>query len=357
MSILTCVSRLRTASVVLIASAVFASACGSEEETSFLHPSDTAIGAQDSEINFTPTDALIDNDRDFTDGAAIADIALMQRFFDRTPYGSRSFLASYASNGVSAASAVLTAALKYQINPIVLIARLQMAQGLVSATEYPEPSTRVEYAFECGCNGATCLPETAGLDRQLECLAARFNSYMQQMNRSVDKMTDGGWGPNIDATTIDGVVVTPPNQATAAIYQFDPYFGEKDRRGAWLFYRLYARYSRAFQYSGTIDPLADGKWIGGACTGTSDCSTDIPNVVCLTNVPGGYCTGDCTATGTCPSAYQRTPSFCGELSDGGGGRCVGFCNPASPNCRDGYQCAPVQLFDTAGTQEYGCIPL
>lgn len=346
---------LRAIAAVLAAGCAALAACGSSSDGTaappFLDPSDINRAGAD-ESPFDPVTSLV-VPSDFTDPSAVRDIATVQRFFERTPYGRRSFLETYSSNGVSAAGAVLAAAVKYRINPIVLLVRMQMSQGLVGLATYPEPSTRVEYVFECGCDGrGNCIPEMAGLDRQVECLAARLRSYLTQISESPDQVTYGGWGPDLPAITLDGVTVTPPDESSSALYQLDPVYGEKGKRGAWLFYRMYLSYSRSFGYSGSIDPELSGGWIGEGCSKDSDCSSAITNVRCLTDSPGGYCSAPCADDG-CPSSQQKPAAYCADLQQLGGG-CVAYCNPAAPNCRDGYVCAKVTLFGSNGQQIDAC---
>ena len=337
---------LATLSVVGVA------ACGaSNEAPSLLDPTDAKPPGA-SEIVFDPSSSLVLYP-DFTYPYAVREEAAMVRFFQRTPYGRHSFLESYTSNGVSAAGAVLAAALKARINPIVLLVRLQMAQGLLSIAKYPDDPKRVEYAFQCGCDGAgNCLPEMTGLDRQLECLAGQLRGYLSQIQDSPDGVTYGGWGENVTASTLDGIQVTPPDASTAALYQLDPVYGETSESGAWLFYRIYNRYARALGYFETVDPEIEGAWIGEPCKSVADCSPAIKGVRCLTEYPGGYCTAACDEEG-CPSNPQKPAAYCADvLRDGGG--CVATCNPASPNCRDGYVCAKVGLFGDPGQQVDVC---
>lgn len=329
-------------------------ACAKEPppKKSVLDPLDTDVGTS-SEFSFDETTSLV-APGDFSDPSAVRENLVVQTFFERTPYNRRSFLATYSSNGASAAGAVLSAAVKYKINPIVLLVRMQMAQGLIGLAEYPEPSSRVEYAFECGCDGAgNCLPETAGLDRQLECVAARLASYLQQIRDSLEPpVTFGGWGPGVPALTLDGVTVTPADESSAALYQLDPVYGEKDKLGgAWVFYRIYLRYARAFNYGGSIDPAITGKWIGEPCVADSDCSSAIPFARCLTDYPGGYCSSTCDES--CPSNPSKAQAYCADLETRGGG-CVAYCNPAAPNCRAGYSCEPVKIFGGDGEEVYAC---
>lgn len=344
---------VRTFAASLVVATASLLACGGKDVATddFLDESDiNPTGATESP--FDPNTLMLL--ADFTDASAVREIDKIQRFFEQTPYNRRSFLETYSSNGVSAAGAVLAAAVKYRINPIVLLVRLQMAQGLIGLETYPEPATRVEYVFQCGCNGQDgCIPEMAGLDRQVACLAARLSSYLKQINDSPEQITYGGWGPNLTTLTLDGVEVTPTDEATAALYQYDPVEGTESQRGAWLYYRIYNRYTRALGYSGSIDPEATGAWIGEPCTRDSDCSSAIANVYCLVDEPGGYCTAPCDDNG-CPSNAQKPSTICGDAKQQGG-TCVAACNFAAPNCRDGYDCQPVNLFDNPGQQATACL--
>ncbi len=347
-------SRIRALAVCGASSLAVLAACSSTDVTpaTVLDPTDIAVDTS-GEFVFDETTSLV-GPSDFTDPTAVREVSAVQRFFERTPYNRRSFLATYSSNGVSAAGAVLSAALKYGINPIVLLTRLQMVQGLVSADAYPDDSSRVEYAFQCGCDGVgSCLPELAGLDRQLECVSARLNSYLQQIQDSVEEVTFGGWGEGKPALTLDGVEVTPADRSSAALYQLDPVYGEKDKLGgAWVFYRIYIKYSRAFSYSGSIDPAITGKWIGEPCANVGECSSAIPNARCLQDGPNGYCSGAC-GENSCVSNSRKAQAYCADLGQNGGG-CVVYCNPAAPNCRDGYSCEVVDLFGGAGEQTTAC---
>ena len=51
--------------------------------------------------------------------------------FEATPYGKRSFLATYTVDGISAAEMIKGAATEWQINPLVLLVKLQVETSLV----------------------------------------------------------------------------------------------------------------------------------------------------------------------------------------------------------------------------------
>lgn len=324
-------------------------ACGGKkEEVSFLDPSDLNPGAG-GEVTHDPNQLILDSD--FDDGRAVSEESQIQRFFESTPYNRRSFLEYYTSNGVRAAGAVVASAAKYQINPVVLLTRLQMAGGLIGSVDYPQPASRVDYVFECGCDGqGTCSAEFAGLDRQLDCLAAKLALSRTQILGG--GFTDGGWGPGVTTLALDGVEVTPTNAATAALYQFDPIVGEKNQRGGWLFAGLYSRYGRSLGYSGSVDPQVQGGWIGEACNDANACSASIDGRMCLGAADGmidGYCSVFCDST-TCPSNPRKSAVACVDFRTQGG-ICMAICNPQASNCRPGYACVRANLFESGGEDE------
>ena len=73
---------------------------------------------------------LIDSTASLTDPTSLPDEPTVQSFLLQTPYGGASFLATYASNGVTAAQAIVNASATYQINPLVFVVRAQMDQAL-----------------------------------------------------------------------------------------------------------------------------------------------------------------------------------------------------------------------------------
>lgn len=181
--------------------------------------------------------------------AAASDTAFLQKFFARTTYNRSSFLETYSSGGVRAADGIMRAARYYQINPIVLLARMQSDKGLVGAKDYPFPTERVEYAFRCGCGGpSNCDPRLAGLDKQIDCLAAQIRNAL---NEATDQgRTSGGWAAGATLTTLDGVAITPENAATAALYQVLPVVAEGKAGGNWIFWNILRQYSDSLNYFG-----------------------------------------------------------------------------------------------------------
>lgn len=97
--------------------------------------------------------------RAFDRNAVIDDISMrdatamtaadLQTFLEKTPWGTTSALAKYTENGKTAAEIMVVAAKTYGINPIEMVVRVQMEQGLVSKTT--ATAATFAKAFGCGC--------------------------------------------------------------------------------------------------------------------------------------------------------------------------------------------------------------
>ena len=237
--------RVRAVLALAFLATVLLAGCKSEMDYGLLDPQDFAGldggGLPFNAQNLISNEALAD--------ASAADLALIQKFFRRSPYNRTSFLETYSSGGVRAADAIIRAARYYQLNPIVLLARAQSDKGLVGARDYPFPTERVEYAFRCGCGGpGACDQRFAGLDKQIDCLAAQIRTALNEATDS--GRTSGGWAPGTPQTTLDGVSITPENAATAALYQVLPVVAEGRAGGNWIFWNILRQYSEALNYFG-----------------------------------------------------------------------------------------------------------
>lgn len=181
-------------------------------------------------------------DQDLEDGTYLSADAV-QGFFEKTPYGAPSFLATYAEKGVRAANLVVQAAAKQRISAIWLLARLERDGALVAARRYPADAKQVEFVFSYGCSGRVrCDPAFGGL-------AAQLNALAGELRRSLDDVRAAGISANgfavgTPAKTLDGVLVTPATAATAALYAVEPLVGGAagGQEQSWRIYRLYAAY-------------------------------------------------------------------------------------------------------------------
>lgn len=324
--------------------ALLAACSKSPGETSVLQASDL----QANGASFDP-DEIVDS-ASFQDQGALDEAAVLA-FLQKTPYGSSSFLATYMSNGVSAAQAIALASERYVLNPLVFLVRAQMDDGLVGSQTYPSPSTRVEYAFGCGCIGpGQCDAAYAGFDVQVDCVGAALRESLDAV--AATGRTDGGWGPGVNGTTLDGVAVTPKDDSTAALYQYTPVVAVGQAGGNWLFWNLWRKYASFAGYGGAKS-TPQGPWIGDPCAADSACVYGATAGTCATMFPGGLCTLACT--GSCPSAMGEAQTFCADFGMQGG-FCLAVCNPADPQCRTGYACKSVVQTGSPGTSKYVCFP-
>lgn len=284
------------------------------------------------------------------DQGALAEAAVLA-FLQKTPYGTGSFLASYASNGIGAAQAIALASTRYALNPLVFLVRAQMDDGLVGTATYPSPSTRVEFAFGCGCIApGQCDAAYAGFDVQVDCLGAALRESLDAV--AATGKTDGGWGPGIASTTLDGVTVTPKDDSTAGLYQYTPVVAQGQPGGNWLFWNLWRKYAAYAGYGGAKS-APQGAWIGDACSASGACVYGATAGTCATQFPGGLCTLSCT--GSCPTAMGEAGTFCASFG-AQGAFCLAVCDPADPQCRTGYGCKSVAQGGNGGTSGYVCFP-
>ncbi|HEX7665713.1 MAG TPA: hypothetical protein VF407_14400, partial [Polyangiaceae bacterium] len=150
--------------------------CKKSDDTTVLQAQDL-VPYPDGE--FDPNEIL--DPASFSDTQTLLTVDI-ETFLLHGPYNRPSFLATYQSNGVRAADAVLASGQKYGINPLVFLVIAQLQQGLVGAQFYPSPTSRVEYAFGCGCgDSGGCDPALAGFDKQVDCLGRQLSMYASQL--------------------------------------------------------------------------------------------------------------------------------------------------------------------------------
>lgn len=335
---------------VIIAVVAALSACKSDSPASVLQPVDIATG--DSGFIVQPFDrnTIIDSGS-FQDSDTLQRDDI-QKFFAKSPYSRPSFLETYQSNGTLASDAIANSAHNYHINPLVILVLLETTQGLIGQRNYPFPPERVEYVFNCGCTqSTTCAPNLAGIDRQVDCVARKLRESLDAINAPGGK-TAGGWGINTPAYTLDNQAVTPANDATAALYDWDPRLAIGQPGGTWVFWNVWNAYSQYLNYSGPLG-INGGKWIGDPCNANDECQT-VQGAVCADNYPNGMCVVECSESVACPSGQNRAASFCAQFEDGF--FCVPICNPQAPAgvaCRDGGQCVHVK--GASSDENYVCI--
>jgi hypothetical protein len=335
--------RLRGLPLSILAGLFLASACGDDPPKDVLQPMDLQKPEgleQDFDRNTLIEASVFQDSESFP-------VESIQRFLAKTPYDRPSFLETYQSNGVRASDAVISAARKYKLNPLVLLVYAEITQGLVGERAYPFPPERVEYVFQCGClQTRNCLPEQAGLDRQFDCLGRAIRASLDEIK--ANEQTISGWGVGIERLTLDGINVSPANDATAAVYDRTPRVNEGKAGGSWVFWNVFNIYSAHITFGGP-NGVTDSRWIGDACIATTMCG-GFEGSICADNYPDGMCTSKCTDQ--CPTEEGKPETFCAKFADGT--YCLPTCNPASPRCRNGYRC--VTLPGATGASNTVCSP-
>lgn len=186
-------------------------------------------------------------DRLLEDSTSIS-VDEMQAFFEQTPYGTRSWLASHTVNGIPASQLVIDAALAENIHPLVLVARMQTETSLVSKTSKPT-QRMIDRALGCGCSdGGTCSSTYKGLDKQLLCGAATLRRWY---DASIDG--SGQWRRGVSRRTLDPKTVTPQTHATATLYAYTPWV-LVGRGGTWLAWNVTRKYVRHAEAQDWITP-------------------------------------------------------------------------------------------------------
>lgn len=162
------------------------------------------------------------DDKSMRDPTAMT-VGDVQKFLEKTPWGTKSGLASYKENGKSAAQIMVETANAQGINPIEMLVRVQMEQGLISKTT--APAAAVKIAFGCGCpSSAACTEKYMGFANQADCAAGTLR---RSMDRALTTQgTASGWARSKSKESVDGLMIVPANAVTAALYTYTPYVGE-----------------------------------------------------------------------------------------------------------------------------------
>ena len=196
-------------------------------------------------------EAVFDKNNVITDAELTAvdamSVARVQAFLEKTPYGTRSALAGHQEGGKTAAQILHESAVKFRINPLVLLARVQLEQGLIAKTA--ASAYTLDIAFGCGCpDSPVCGPKYLGFTNQATCAA---NSLRKNLDRQKDGgSTLSGWKVDQAKKTQDAIEIVPKNAATAALYTYTPWVGESGGGkagvgGTSLYFRVLKRFADA----------------------------------------------------------------------------------------------------------------
>lgn len=151
--------------------------------------------------------------------------------------GIRNFLKKVGSQlanniaGVDAAAAIASAAQKYKINPMVILATLQKEQSLVQ-TKKPITQKQLDWALGVGAyDSGNWNSKYKGFANQIASAASTFRKLYDQGTGSI-KINYGARS------------ITPANAATAAQYRYSPHTSSVK-----LFHSIYESYKKKYQAS------------------------------------------------------------------------------------------------------------
>ncbi|USN53877.1 MAG: hypothetical protein H6760_01775 [Candidatus Nomurabacteria bacterium] len=147
----------------------------------------------------------------------------IQRFLN-TLGGALKDVSGYNAQGErkSAAGLIAEAAAKYRLSPQFYLVLIEKESGLVRARKTASQEL-IDRALGYGCPG-DCDPAYFGFGTQVDSAGNRIqNGYLADMQSR--GYTVSGWGVGIPKTTVDGIEITPDNEATAALYTYNPYVG------------------------------------------------------------------------------------------------------------------------------------
>lgn len=171
---------------------------------------------------FDANNLLADND--LMDGESMSRAGI-QNFLSKKGSALASLRLSTLNSEKLAADIIYDAGKYWGISQKYLLVRLQVEQGLVLSKN---PTVRqLEYAAGYGCpDSSSCDPKYKGFFNQVNwaARALRGDKYLGGIEKN--GRTISGWGPGITKQTLDGIMVTPSNAATAVLYTYTPWVGK-----------------------------------------------------------------------------------------------------------------------------------
>ena len=256
------------------------------------------------------------------------DAPLVQEFLEHTPYDKRCWLADERIDGRLASEVIVDIARSRGINPLLLVARMQVESSTISKSVRPSQSS-IDHALGCGCpDGGGCFSSTSGLERQLVCAA---DVLRDKFDASADGT--GQWRVGRTRNSLDGRSISPHNHATAAHYAYTPWV-LPGSGGNWLVWNVLAKFRVGMEDLGV--EIREPGFIATVCD-----PDDPTSVVCSftagteqglcapMGLGAGYCSIPCE--GLCPDAGD-VQTFCVELDEDGGGRCLAKATAANDQC-------------------------
>lgn len=204
------------------------------------------------------------SDHEFRDSSALSLTGIKNFLKEKGSFLQEYITRDVSGDEVSAAEIIYDTAQAYDLNPKVLLVMAEKESSAITRSTSSSASTdwTLGYAVCDGCSKSDPnVIKYKGLAKQFDAAGNRIaNSYLADLEDHGS--TISGWGPGITKTTIDGIEVTPTNNATAALYTYNPcvgaYGGGDSRYGCnSLFAKLYYAWFPALKYpNGSL--LQDG---------------------------------------------------------------------------------------------------
>lgn len=304
----------------------------------------------DEPLDFEPVDGktdgvsevfnanLVVDDSFFTASNALTP-AQIQAFLEHTPYNNRSFLADEKVGGKPFSQVLVEVAQSRQINPIMLLSRMQVEKSLVGKATRPSGNA-VDFAFGCGCpDNQPCNEAYRGIDKQVDCAAKTLKTHYDGSISGTSQ-----WRKGKTKNTLDPQSVTPQSHATASLYSYTPWV-LTGSGGNWLVWNIIKKYSKALAIVVPSGPQPG--FVGSPCTeetvpeeqaasfATCEFSASGETGFCYPfTTPAGEDLGVCSlmCAGYCPDQGTAT-TFCTELETGAG-FCVLKAATANHDCAD-----------------------
>ncbi len=161
----------------------------------------------------------------------------------------RSFLATYmvtdpSGQSMTAAHAIYDRAVTNRMNPKFIIVMLQKEQSLI---EDASPSQgQLDWALGYGCpDGGGCNDRWRGLWKQINSATLQFRDYMDNPQSYRYR---AGQTYTVTNTGKPSSVITPENQATAALYNYTPHV----YNGNYNFWKIWQRYFTRDYLNGSL---------------------------------------------------------------------------------------------------------
>lgn len=125
----------------------------------------------------------------------------------------------------TAAEIIYNTSYRYHLNPQFMIAQIQKESSLITSSSTTLADWALGYGVCDSCSKSDpAVTQYEGFANQLDAAGNRIrNSYLAGL--ADHNSTVSGWGVGVTKTTLDGISITPENQATAVLYTYTPWVG------------------------------------------------------------------------------------------------------------------------------------